>query len=192
MVMKKIYLIRHGESDHNVGYDQFGPKAYDMEIFSDSRLTPKGIEQAEKIGKKITELIDMTKVTRIISSSVTRTLQTTDVIFGQIGKSNIPIIVSDSCREFNYSHPCNKRNNASWISENFPHFDCGNISEEDKFYHNGDSYDRLNKFYEELTENEGDHVVISHCTFIIEFMKKKLNKTVDHVDNCEIIECVID
>ncbi len=74
MAVKHIYLVRHGESEGNVGPYRQGPT---------SSLTEKGRDQADIIAKRCKNLpIDV-----CISSTMTRAEETADLISKEIGKS---------------------------------------------------------------------------------------------------------
>jgi broad specificity phosphatase PhoE/predicted kinase len=64
--IKNLYLLRHTESVYNL-YDKIG---------GDSELTPKGVENAEKIAKYFSN----TKIPFIFTSSLKRTIQMAQII----------------------------------------------------------------------------------------------------------------
>lgn len=65
--MKKIYLVRHGESEANVEKRHGGPE---------SPLTELGFKQAEDIAQRVSTF----PIQKIISSTMTRAQQTAEVI----------------------------------------------------------------------------------------------------------------
>jgi broad specificity phosphatase PhoE len=67
--MKKIYFVRHGESEANVKKIVAGSE-------TDAAITEKGRVQAEKAGQ---ELLDK-KIELIVSSPLTRTKETATII----------------------------------------------------------------------------------------------------------------
>jgi len=77
--MKKIYLIRHAESEANAAVDLDNPTYY-----YDARITKKGEEQALKTRTKLNNI----KFDTYICSPLTRTLQTFSLIF----PNKIPMI----------------------------------------------------------------------------------------------------
>ena len=79
---RKIVIIRHGETALNVD-DR-------IRAWSDVPLDPKGIEQAENLGKQLKD----SGVDFLVSSDLTRTLQTSACISRESG---IPIIATDMC-----------------------------------------------------------------------------------------------
>lgn len=68
--MKRIYLVRHGESEWNIIKKIQGHK--------DTQLTPKGLNQAKLLGKRLKE--DNIKIDRIYSSDLTRAYKTAQII----------------------------------------------------------------------------------------------------------------
>ena len=77
--MKKIYLIRHAESEANIAMDLDNPTYY-----YDAKITKRGEGQAAKAREN---LKDMT-FDKYICSPLTRTLQTFSIIFPK----QIPLI----------------------------------------------------------------------------------------------------
>ncbi len=72
--MKKIYFVRHGESEGNAGELQQTPETL---------LTKRGLEQAQVIGKRISHI----SFDKLISSNFKRAIQTADEISKITGKS---------------------------------------------------------------------------------------------------------
>lgn len=85
--MKKIYLIRHGESQWNVIRKIQGQK--------DISLTDKGVEQAKLIGDRLTK----EKIDKIYSSDLERAYNTAKIIGNKIGINPIP---KKDFREINF------------------------------------------------------------------------------------------
>lgn len=82
----KIYITRHGETQWNLEGKLQGWK--------NSDLTPRGVQQAELLRKKIEQI----KLDRIYSSPTLRAFNTADIIRGV---SNIEIVCADELREMN-------------------------------------------------------------------------------------------
>jgi len=74
--MKRIYFVRHGESESNAGGIRSGP---------DTPLTQRGYEQAEQIARRCANL----PVEVLISSSMLRAQETAKIISEKIGKTDI-------------------------------------------------------------------------------------------------------
>ena len=85
--MKKLYLIRHGQSEWNVLGKIQGQK--------NTKLTEKGIEEASLLGKRLkNENIDI-----IYTSNLDRAIKTSEIIASFISKK---IIRTDSLNEINF------------------------------------------------------------------------------------------
>lgn len=76
---KTIYVVRHGQSESNIGPVRQG---------TESPLTEKGREEAAFVAKRVKNL----PVEALISSSFVRARQTAEIISGEIGK---PVEYSD-------------------------------------------------------------------------------------------------
>ena len=174
--MKKIYLIRHAESEANIATDLDNPKYY-----YDARITKRGEGQALKT-RSVLENINFDT---FICSPLTRTLQTFSIIF----PDQIPII-QPLVREHSVnSSEIGRQPND--LKKDFPLFDFSNLN---KFWWNNDIpinekkivienfndiKNRLNKFKLWLDEYKGINIaVVSHGTFLSQI-------TGYYLDNCE-------
>ena len=72
-----IYIVRHGETKDNV--DKKFRRA-------DVELTEKGIKQAEEIGEELSSI----KIPKIISSTLTRAIKTSEIILSKQNKNELP------------------------------------------------------------------------------------------------------
>ncbi len=81
--MKKVYLVRHGETNSNVSRAWQDPE---------EPLNDTGLAQAEQVADRLRHL----KVDRIISSTMPRALQTTEKI---VAAQGMPFETSDLFRE---------------------------------------------------------------------------------------------
>ena len=81
--MKKVYFVRHGESDGNRGLTH---------PINDSSLTDTGRSQAAFVAERCAKL----PIEIIVCSTMNRTKETADIIFGTCPK---PIEYSDLFRE---------------------------------------------------------------------------------------------
>ena len=86
--MINLYLIRHGEAQHNVLFKQHGMKTFFDQNYCDTKLTELGYNQAIRLGETWEEI---DKIDLVLVSSLTRTLQTAQNIFKD---KNIKIILS--------------------------------------------------------------------------------------------------
>ena len=73
--MTEIYLVRHGETDHNL----------DESLPNNIPLNTKGRNQAEKTGKYLKQYNKNPKADAMISSQLIRTIETSDIIAEEIG-----------------------------------------------------------------------------------------------------------
>ena len=162
--MKKIYLIRHAESEANIAMDLDNPTYY-----YDARITKKGEGQALKTKKKLENI----NFDTYICSPLTRTLQTFSIIF----PNKVPII-QPLIREYSVnSSEVGRQPNI--LKKEFSLFDFSNLN---KFWWNNnkpinekkivlenfnDIKIRLNKFKLWLDLHKGTTIAIgSHGTFL--------------------------
>ena len=78
MKLVNIFCIRHGESTHNILYQQWGMKTFFDKNFYDTNLTLNGINQSIELGNKWD---NKDKIDLVIVSPLSRTLQTAMNIF---------------------------------------------------------------------------------------------------------------
>lgn len=97
-----LYFVRHGHADHNAGADKYGDYAYWDPVYTNARLTEKGIMQS----KKLSTFFKNNKPDLVFSSSLRRCLETLD--YALIDYNN-DIHVDDRIIEKVGEHPCNKR-----------------------------------------------------------------------------------
>jgi len=118
--MKKIYVIRHAESEANAAMDLDNPTYY-----YDAKITVKGEEQAIKAREDLKKI----QFDTYICSPLTRTMQTFSIIFP--GKKPLldPLI-----REQLY-HSCDVGRQPNILKKEFPEFDFSNLN---KYWWNND------------------------------------------------------
>lgn len=87
--MKSLYFVRHGESEFNRAYKWAGS--------SDTPLTPKGHTQAKATGKRAWE--KGLKIDAIISSPLSRAIQTAEHIAAELNYPKEKIIILDKLIE---------------------------------------------------------------------------------------------
>lgn len=154
--MKRIYFIRHGESDWNKKKRVQGQK--------NTKLTEKGRKQAHLLGKKLNKLnIDI-----IYSSDLDRAKETSEIINEYI---NSELILSKMLREMNFGNwtgkllqnikENKKEDYNKWMT--YPElvkFDSGESLEDVK--------KRMNKFFKEILKNDmyKDIAIVSHGSTI--------------------------
>ena len=174
--MKKIYVIRHAESEANAAIDLDNPTYY-----YDAKITEKGEEQAIKARESLKKI----QFDTYICSPLTRTMQTFSIIFP--GKKPLlePLI-----REQLY-HSCDVGRQPNILKKEFPEFDFSNLN---KYWWNNDETInekkivkenfndikiRLDKFKLWLNTNDSSTIaLVSHGTFLSQI-------TGFFLENCE-------
>ena len=91
MTNRKFYIVRHGETNANVN----GTFAGTLEV----DLTQKGEEQAQALGTKLSNMLD---VTRLVSSPQIRAQRTAKIALMASGRDDLVIDIDDEIRERNY------------------------------------------------------------------------------------------
>ena len=173
---KKIYLIRHAESEANAAVDLDNPTYY-----YDTKITNRGESQALK-AKNVLENINFDT---FVCSPLTRTLQTFSIIF----PDNKPII-EPLIREHLF-HSCDVGRQPSSLKKDFTSFDFSNLN--DFWWNNNkpinekkivkenfnDIKNRLDKFKLWLNKSNSNTIaLVSHGTFLSQITGYML-------ENCE-------
>jgi len=169
---KKVHFIRHAEGEHNVETKRTGSnacllrgeqQAMEHKLW-DARLTPTGIEQAQKLRAHLATRPSggrsFTAFDLVVVSPVTRACETAFHIFGPGRKPGNPafldpgiapegseeaargervpaprILVREECRERWGEYVCDGRRPISNIIKEFPNFDFSEVAnDEDVFY----------------------------------------------------------
>lgn len=151
---KIIHFLRHAQGFHNVEDDYKNP------AFTDARLTDYGIEQCNNLSKKLQNDSSF-RVDCIISSPMTRTLQTAQYSFQHIlqDKSEpiIPFIACEDWRE-TVNYLCDKRRDKQALIDDFPSVDFSQIQDDnDPIWHR---YENVFGTHEQHTKHResGDDV----------------------------------
>jgi len=144
---KTLHLVRHGQGYHNVaGEKDYG--AYMSYDFFDASLTSLGWQQVDNLRKHIWKTGIASRIELVVTSPLTRTMQTAVGVFGGggyidgdaspplmvtgAGKGNHaaitsancpPFIASECCREQMGLHPCDKRKSINEYRPLFPGID---------------------------------------------------------------------
>ena len=174
--MKKIYLIRHAESQANAAFDLDNPTYY-----YDARITNKGKDQALKTKDKLKNINFYT----YICSPLTRTMETFSLIF-----PNKKPIIQPLIRE-QLVHSCDVGRQPNLLKKDFPLFDFSKLN---KYWWNNDKpinekkivqeslndiKIRLDKFKRWLDESDSSSIaLLSHGTFLSQITGYML-------ENCE-------
>jgi len=115
--MTTVFFIRHGHSDHNEGFDNYGEEAYESHNYLNSSLTSKGINQAKNVKLN-------TKVKRVYCSSLKRCIQTARIIFGP----HETLYLYDGLMETQGPYPCNTRESIYDIEVQYENINIENVS----------------------------------------------------------------
>ncbi|CAM6121506.1 unnamed protein product [Calypogeia fissa] len=152
---KIIHIVRHGQGYHNVQgeIDRLSYLSYD---YLDASLTPKGWQQVGALQKYLKSSGILDSVELVVSSPLTRTLQTAtgafggeDIVNGEthkplmvegVGKAPrkaissagaLPFVAVEWCREQIGIHPCDKRQPISVYRTLFPAVDFSEVEHDD-------------------------------------------------------------
>ncbi|MCB8873918.1 histidine phosphatase family protein [Acidisoma silvae] len=166
-----MILIRHGQSEFNI---RFAATGIDPGIV-DAPLTPLGVEQAESAAKDLGGL----RITRIIASPYTRTMQTAAPFARHFG---LPVEISPLVRE-RYAYSCDIGRPVSHLTTAWPEHDFGQVpdvwwpaeTESERA-----TLGRAEQFHVEMAAR-ADHaetLVVSHWGFILAMTGRS-------VTNCE-------
>ena len=189
---KSLYLIRHGQALHNINFIKYGSNTYFKKLNQDSPLTQTGVEQALHCASNWKLLFH---IDAVVTSSLTRTLQTTQFIFNKV--KNIPIIVLDELKEFPQGlHTPNKRQPVSTLKENFP-FDFSKIRHENDlmwspvFEENEKELEMRVLLSKEIIKKlpYNNIAVVSHSSFLHYFISQELEDSNSYgsLPHCEPI-----
>lgn len=179
--MKNIVLIRHGQSTFNAHHERTGEDPGHR----DARLTDLGKAQAAKAR----DLLAGRHFDLVVSSPLTRALQTSQVIFGE---RKLPFYVNDGHREWlegiaEVGRPPQE------LAQDFPHLDFTHLP--DPWWHHdhsakaaftpephGQFLDRVSAFKAWLKAHPASQIaVVGHGTFFSALTGKWLQ-------NCEFME----
>ncbi|GAB4839093.1 hypothetical protein Ancab_028621 [Ancistrocladus abbreviatus] len=153
---KTLHVVRHAQGFHNVA-GEIDPKAYLSYDLLDASLTPVGWEQVDNLRKHVHATGLSKGIELVITSPLTRTMQTAAGVFGGDGYTDaidvLPLMVANTgnserpaisslncppflavelCREHLGVHPCDKRRSITEYKLLFPAFDFSLIeSDED-------------------------------------------------------------
>lgn len=177
---KTIVFIRHGNAEHNVGFEEYGHEAYYDEKYKYSQLTNKGEKETLDLKSKLKDL--NFKFDLVLSSPLDRCIQTTNILFPHTNN----IVSCDLMRENNYDHPCNGRRLKSELEILYPRIKF-NIDEYDYNYLKNidDVQERIDELHDYLDKNNFKTIcVVSHHSFIKEYFHQIYNEKV-LLNNCE-------
>ncbi|CAK9102554.1 Phosphoglycerate mutase-like protein 1 [Durusdinium trenchii] len=113
---KRVALIRHGHSEHN--YSSATSLRWLGHLFGvDRRLTAAGREQAEQLGEEVrsSESHTLRTVEVVISSPLSRALETTLLIFGESPRRCVSHLHTERC-----IFPCDTGSSKEELLTRFP------------------------------------------------------------------------
>eukprot|EP00899_Mesostigma_viride_P007219 jgi/Mesvir1/16499/Mv10052-RA.1 len=183
---KRVFFVRHAEGFHNLCERRAaleGTWADPAEIlleknsgreYWDARLTPEGEKQCARLRQEIKEREHPLDVQAVITSPLTRTLQTTELTFGRAGDPGVPpVIATELCRERIADYMCDGRRNVSELRAEFPGVDFSLVeSDEDTLFHTAKEDDhackeRTVRFLEWLAKRPEQRLaVVTHSIFL--------------------------
>eukprot|EP00242_Pyramimonas_sp_CCMP2087_P006594 CAMPEP_0198212158 /NCGR_PEP_ID=MMETSP1445-20131203/25554_1 /TAXON_ID=36898 /ORGANISM="Pyramimonas sp., Strain CCMP2087" /LENGTH=264 /DNA_ID=CAMNT_0043886547 /DNA_START=205 /DNA_END=999 /DNA_ORIENTATION=+ len=119
--LKVVHFVRHGQGTHNVEGDYRSMQHFD------AALTPYGIEQCEALAVKTSLL---SKVDLLVTSPLTRCIQTASIGFPKQQQAGVPFIALESVREtVNFS--CDRRRSIREVAKNFPTVDFSQTEDDE-------------------------------------------------------------
>ena len=198
-----LNLIRHGYAEHNQAKDTYGTRAYFSNKYRFSQLVEKGKMQAAELRFMMNDIIQ--NIDRIYISPLDRAIQTTNIVFsGGTEVERNRIFVTDDLREIGYAHPCNERRTVSTLKDLYPDFNYTMMkSDLDTMFVNGDTENRFVSMIREIKDFVADWyrcradrppivVLVSHESFLLDFVRNYLNLNLTSIDNCELVTFEID
>ena len=180
-----IFLIRHGQSTFNAHYEAHGVDPGHV----DARLTELGHRQAAEARERMAALMrSIGRPELVISTPLTRALQTTQAIFGGTG---VPVEVTCRHREMLEAF-CDVGRSPRELAEEFPGLKFDHL--DDPWWHNGPHdhrglpvephevfHGRVTHFGQWLAEHPNATVaVVGHGTFFRQLTGRGFA-------NCEIV-----
>ena len=187
--MKTLYFIRHGISEHNVLYHDFGKKVFYDKRYYDTKLTPEGTQQSIQLSNTWK---DIHKVELVLCSSLSRTLETARNIFINM---SVPIFALDILKEYPQGlQTCNKRSEKKILIDEYQEIDFTNVNDVDTMWNHEreETIDELNQRIQMLndfiqTRKETEIAIIGHNSFIGQYKDKKIG-LMEH-GNEELLHC---
>lgn len=172
--MRKIYLIRHGQTDANVEKRYCG--------WTDISLNSKGINQSKKIGQKISDL----EIDHIFASDLKRVKETAKHI-NKIHNKDITYL--KEIREMNFGDFENLT--FKEISKKYPEQRKEIISNNLTYkFPNGESlkelYNRSIKTFKKILKNKGNILIVSHGGVIGSILTYVLSSDIENYWSVEV------
>lgn len=172
--MKTIITVQHTQSIHHTN-GMVGS-------WTDWELSELGLEQAEKIGRKLqSELTG--KSIALYSSDLLRAKQTAEKIGRHLNA--VPVLRKE-LRERNLGKCCGK--SVQWLRENMEQQEK---TIDDKMFFDAESrreeWNRLKPFFDEIMSNSEQNIlIVSHGDLLSVFNTMFLGLSVESINTCEI------
>ena len=178
-VEKVLYFVRHGEATHNVVRETHvgTDNPYLNPALTDAPLTAVGRAQAERLRPAA----DGLPLELVISSPLTRALETARLAFAAHLARGAPFVAVESCREQIGQNLCDKRQPASLTRPLFPEADMSAIAEADELFTParetlGALAQRADAFLHEIRRRPEKHIaVVSHSSFFLALFNATLD-----------------
>lgn len=116
---KIVHLVRHAQAEHNAAcLAASGDRSvYLLESLHDARLTERGRSQAEVLRAEISAA--GVEVDAVLVSPLSRCCQTAKIAFPACSR----FVATETCRERNGLHPCDRRRSRTELTKEFPDID---------------------------------------------------------------------
>jgi len=182
-----LVLMRHAEGTHNVDFFKIGGKEqWSHPIYTDAELTEVGIKQAADAQKKLKPYV----FEAVYCSPLRRTRAT---LLGAYPESlTLPVTVDDRAIEQPQGKSsCDKRMERDMvIADCPPSWNTDNVGVENPFFQEVDmSVQHLQSFTEDIQKAhpDGTVLVVTHATWIYNWLLLFKNISRRKLDNCEFI-----
>lgn len=172
--MKNIITIQHTQSIHHTN-GMVGS-------WTDWDLTELGVEQARRIGEKLSEEISGKQYV-MYSSDLLRAKHTAEIVASYL---NITPIITNALRERNLGSAVGK--SVKWLKENI---ECQEKTVEDKMFHDAESrkdvWNRLIPFYNQIMQSDDENIIIvSHGDTLSIFNAIWLGMDIHMLNKCDL------
>lgn len=182
----QLVFVRHAEGTHNVDND------YNNPIHKDAMLTEKGYSQ---ITDKIADGIPVfSSFDAVFCSPMQRCRQTLMGLYPE-SKESVVIVDDKLIEQPQGYHICNMRSEKALIELNVPpSWDLNSVSESNPYlFDTVADRQRLWDFTNYVKENFSEKrvLVVTHCTWVFNWLSLYENKTNVWLNNCEFLEVSI-
>ena len=173
--MKTIITIQHTQSVHHTN-GMVGS-------WTDWDLSDTGKEQAENIGRKLSEEFKDRKFV-MYSSDLKRAQQTAEIVGRHMG---LEPILTKALRERNLGKCCGK--SVQWLRENI---ECQEKTVDDRMFSDAESrrdeWNRLLPFFNEIMASDDENIIIvSHGDLLSAFNSMWLGLDIESMNSAEIL-----